>query len=278
MSKFDDVKEPIQNNRYFGALFLLPILGSFILGGVWLKAVVALMGLRALYEFFTVVKAKGLKPIVLLGYAFGLIHYLLFFLGADLISITVNLILITVATLILSVFDRQYSFIDAGVTVLGYIYTIFFFSLIILIYEMPGGNWYVLTIFTISWLTDTVAYFTGRFYGRHKLIPEVSPKKTVEGAAGGLVGGAVGTMLYGLILNLAGQTDLVSPWHFLFMGFIGSIFAQIGDLIASAIKRDCGVKDYPKLIPGHGGILDRFDSVLLAAVSVFLYLTLFLGH
>lgn len=278
MEKFDDVKEPIKNNRYFGALFLIPILGSFILGGIWLKSVVALMGLRALFEYFTVVEARGLKPLKALGYFFGAVHFVLFFLGAELFVIGITMMLVTVTALIASVFKREHSFIDAAVTVMGYIYTIAFFSLIILIYEMPGGNWYVLTIFTISWLTDTMAYFSGRFFGKRKLIPEVSPKKTVEGAIGGLMGGALATMLYGMILHRFGQTHLMNAWHFLAMGFGGSIFAQIGDLIASSIKRDCGVKDYPKLIPGHGGILDRFDSVLMAAVSVFLYLTLFLGQ
>lgn len=278
MDKFDDVKEPIRSNRYFGALFLIPILGSFILGGIWLKTVVALMGLRALYEYFTVVKARGLRPLQAIGYFFGAIHFVLFFLQGELIVISITMMLVTVTSLIASVFLRERSFIDAAVTVMGYIYAIAFFSLILLIYEMPGGNWYVLTIFTISWLTDTMAYFTGRFFGKRKLIPEVSPKKTVEGAVGGLIGGALATMLYGIILHRLGQSQLMAPGHFLAMGFGGSIFAQIGDLIASSIKRDCGVKDYPKLIPGHGGILDRFDSVLMAAVSVFLYLTLFMGH
>lgn len=265
------------NNRYFGALFLIPIILAFILGGIWLKLAVALMGLRALYEYFTVVKARGLKPLEAVGYAFGIIQFGLFMVGSDRMDSSVSIMVVTVITLIIAVFRREHSFIDAAVTVLGYIYTITFFSLIIRIQAMPGGYWYVFTIFTISWLCDTAAYFTGRFFGKHKLIPAVSPKKTVEGAVGGLLGGALGTMAYGLILN-GFAIEVMHPLHFLALGFGGAIFSQIGDLIASSIKRDCGVKDYPKLIPGHGGILDRFDSVLLAAVSVFLYLTIFLGH
>ncbi len=277
MDHFDDVKEPIQNNRYFGALFLIPILLAFILGGIWLKIVVALMGLRAYYEFFHVIKIRGIKPVELTGYAFAVILFAMFLSGrAELKVISVLILLLTVTILIITVFRRDHNFIDAAVTIMGFIYTIAFFSLIILIYEMPRGNFYVFTIFTIAWLCDTAAYFTGRFLGRHKLIPEVSPKKTVEGALGGLLGGALGTMAFGLILIQTGQ-NVIEPIHFLMMGLIGSVFSQIGDLIASSIKRDCGVKDYPKLIPGHGGILDRFDSVLLAAVSVFLYLTIIFG-
>lgn len=278
MNNFDDVKEPIENNRYFGALFLLPILLAFYFGGVWLKIVVALMGLRAYYEYFSVVKAKGIKPVEVTGFVFAVIQFGLFFTGrVELKVISVLILILTVVTLIITVFRRNYNFIDAAVTIMGFIYTVAFFSLIILIYDMPGGNFYVFTIFTISWLCDTAAYFTGRFFGKHKLLPEVSPKKTVEGAVGGLFGGALGTMLFGIILERTGQ-NLISPIHFLIMGLIGAVFAQIGDLIASSIKRDCGVKDYPKLIPGHGGILDRFDSVLLAAVSVFLYLTIIFGQ
>ena len=110
-----------------------------------------------------------------------------------------------------------------------------------------------------------------------RVVPAVV--EIVESAFGvrQIAGGALGTMVFGLILERTGQ-NLMSPIHFLIMGLIGSVFAQIGDLIASSFKRDCGVKDYPKLIPGHGGILDRFDSVLMAAVSVFLYLAIIFGQ
>ena len=277
MDKFADVKQPLQDNRYFGALFLLPIFLAFILGGIWLKVVVAIMGLRAMYEFFTVIKVKGLKPIESVGYMGGSFLFGLFIFGyGDLKILSVMVLLVTVTAMIVSVFQRQYHFVDAAVTIMGFLYTIVFFALILLIYEMAGGRYYILTIFTIAWICDTTAYFTGRFFGKRKLIPAVSPKKTVEGALGGLVGGALATMLFGLALSYTGR-NVMHPLHFLAMGFIGSFFSQIGDLIASSIKRDAGVKDYPKLIPGHGGILDRFDSVLLAAVSVFLYLTIFIG-
>lgn len=277
MDKFADVKQPLQDNRYFGALFLLPILLAFILGGIWLKVVVTIMGLRAMYEFFTVIKVKGLNPIESVGYMGGSFLFALFIFGyGDLKILSVMVLLVTVTAMIVSVFHRQYHFVDAAVTIMGFLYTIVFFALILLIYEMAGGKYYVLTIFTIAWICDTTAYFTGRFLGKRKLIPAVSPKKTVEGAVGGLVGGALATMLFGFALTFTGRV-VMHPLHFLAMGFIGSFFSQIGDLIASSIKRDTGVKDYPKLIPGHGGILDRFDSVLLAAVSVFLYLTIFIG-
>ena len=277
MDKFDDVRQPLSDNRYFGAIFLIPILAAFVLGGIWLQLVVAAMALRALYEYFTVIRKNGLKPLDHMSYSFGIFLYGLFFMGlGELETIALVLVVHAVAVLIVSVFRSEANYIDAAVSILGFVYTIAFFALILLIQAMPGGGFYVLTIFTIAWICDTAAYFTGRFLGKRKLIPEVSPKKTVEGALGGLLGGAIGTMLFGFIVAQLGY-DVMHPLHFLAMGFLGSFFSQIGDLIASSIKRDCGVKDYPKLIPGHGGILDRFDSVLLAAVSVFLYLTIVFG-
>ena len=113
-----------------------------------------------------------------------------------------------------------------------------------------------------------MAYYTGRAFGKHKLIERVSPKKTVEGAVGGLLGGALGAFLLGyVVLPYTG----IEPWKLLIMGFFGAMFGQIGDLAASSIKRYTGEKDYPKLIPGHGGILDRFDSILFVALFVYAF-------
>ena len=277
MDRFEDVKQPLRDNRYFGALFLIPIFLAFIMGGIWLQLVVSIMGLRAMYEFFAVIKVKKIKPIESAGYMGGTFLFGLFILGyGDFRVLSIMILLVTVAVMIISVFRRNYNFMDAAVTIMGFIYTIVFFALILLIYEMAGGKYYILTIFTIAWICDTTAYFTGRFFGKRKLIPAASPKKTVEGAIGGLIGGALATMFFGLALSYTGR-EVMQPLHFLAMGFIGSFFSQIGDLIASSIKREAGVKDYPKLIPGHGGILDRFDSILLAAVSVFIYLIVFIA-
>lgn len=114
-------------------------------------------------------------------------------------------------------------------------------------------------------MTDTFAYFTGRFFGNHKLIPSISPKKTVEGAIGGIIGSIVGCVIFALLFP---QSN-VSLYLGVVIGLLGSLVAQIGDLVASAIKRNCYIKDFGKIIPGHGGILDRFDSILF--VSPFIY-------
>lgn len=149
-------------------------------------------------------------------------------------------------------------------------YTVTAFTSIVYIHDfVPFGNYLYLLVFICAWMTDIFAYFTGRVLGKHKLIPAVSPKKTVEGAIGGVVFCIGGVLLYGFILEKffisEGQANyIVLAISALFM----SVISQVGDLIMSVIKRHYGIKDYGKLLPGHGGILDRFDSVM--AVSLML--------
>jgi len=131
-------------------------------------------------------------------------------------------------------------------------------------------------VFIFSWITDTGAYFTGKFLGKHKLIPNVSPKKTVEGAVGGVVSTVVFTCLYLALLKHVFKIDNIGGADYLgvsILAIIASILSQLGDLAASVIKRDCNVKDFGTILPGHGGIMDRFDSVIFIAPVVFYYLT-----
>ncbi|MBQ7986493.1 MAG: phosphatidate cytidylyltransferase [Clostridia bacterium] len=127
--------------------------------------------------------------------------------------------------------------------------------------------------FIIAWATDTGAYFTGYFLGKHKLAPEMSPKKTIEGAIGGIIIAMIATVVYGLILY--GNFYVYGMIKYAIVGGLGSIVAQVGDLVASCIKRDFGKKDYGTLLPGHGGLMDRFDSVLFAAPYVFFMIVYF---
>lgn len=130
----------------------------------------------------------------------------------------------------------------------------------------------VLLPFVCAWLTDTGAYFTGTFIGKHKLVPQISPKKTVEGAIGGTLLSIIGCVLYIVILciSMADGLPRVSVMlKFASLGLVGAIVSQLGDLIASCIKRDCDKKDYGSILPGHGGLMDRFDSVIFVAPVVY---------
>jgi phosphatidate cytidylyltransferase len=128
------------------------------------------------------------------------------------------------------------------------------------------GKYFYLLVFVGAWVSDTFAYLCGRLFGKHKLIPEVSPKKTVEGAIGGVVFAGLAFVLYALVIKNFFDAS-VAPNYLVMMiaGMIIAVISQIGDLIASVIKRRFGIKDYGWIFPGHGGVLDRFDSVLLTA-------------
>lgn len=127
---------------------------------------------------------------------------------------------------------------------------------------MNLGRFYILIPFVMAFLSDTGAYFAGRAFGRHKLAPVISPKKTVEGVLGGVLGAVVGMLLYALIVQL-GFHHRVNYIFAVIYGIVGSLGAVFGDLCFSVIKRQTGIKDYGNLIPGHGGILDRFDSMMV---------------
>ena len=149
------------------------------------------------------------------------------------------------------------------------------FCFIYLTRELEHGVYLVWLIFISSWICDTCAYLAGMAFGKHKLAPILSPKKSVEGAVGGVVGSAaVGALFAALLLAPAsGRTDVI--WPVALIGAVGAVISQVGDLAASAIKRNHGIKDYGKLIPGHGGVMDRFDSVLFTAPVIY-YLSVLL--
>ncbi len=150
-------------------------------------------------------------------------------------------------------------------------YIVISFSALGILRVLPFGHWNLILVFVGAFTSDVFAFLVGMTIGRHKLIPEISPKKTVEGAIGGIVFATLGFLLYGFILS---KTVGLTPNYIALAptGLIVAVVSQIGDLIASFIKRERGVKDYGNILPGHGGILDRFDSVL-AVSSVLMIIT-----
>ena len=165
------------------------------------------------------------------------------------------------------------SVISAVLAIFGFMtwFVALFMSVIMLLYH-KYGLYGILPVFVCAWGTDTCAYFAGCFLGKHKLIERVSPKKTIEGAIGGAVGSTLLCLLYAWILMLIEPVAISGVRFYLLfavMGLISSVLAQLGDLAASALKRDCGIKDFGTVFPGHGGILDRFDSVIFIAPFVY---------
>ncbi len=138
------------------------------------------------------------------------------------------------------------------------------FASILMLRDLPHGQFLYLLVFIGAWVTDGAAYFIGRAFGKHKLIPDVSPKKTVEGAIGGSIFCALSFLVYGLVVAHFSDST-VNSVEIIIAGLIISVISQFGDLIASLIKRHYGIKDYGKIFPGHGGVMDRFDSIISIA-------------
>ncbi len=173
--------------------------------------------------------------------------------------------------LTVSLFSHGHFDIEKASTVfLTLFYIIGGYSALVFLRDLPGvGKYVYLLAFVGAWFTDIFAYFTGRFLGRHKLIPDISPKKTVEGSIGGIVFCVIAYLVYGLVLQMMFG---LKP-NYIVLGVVAvfiSFVSQVGDLTLSAIKRKYGIKDFGKIMPGHGGLLDRFDSVIPVALLLFL--------
>jgi phosphatidate cytidylyltransferase len=137
-----------------------------------------------------------------------------------------------------------------------------------------GRNWVYLAMLT-TFANDTSAYFVGRARGKHKLTPAISPAKTWEGAIGGLVGAILAAVVIATVLKLisvkVGAPFVFRYWQIMLLGFLVGLFAQLGDLIESLLKRNMGVKESGNLLPGHGGVLDRFDSLIFVGAVIYYY-------
>ncbi len=172
--------------------------------------------------------------------------------------------------------SEQFGLEDLSMTVAGVVYIPFLLSFLAPIRAMPNGGYFIWCVVIGAIGTDTAAYFVGVTLGKHKLLPRISPKKTMEGAIGGVVG-CTGAML-GMWWLLPGTVQADIHWvHFIVLGLMCGVVSQLGDWSASAIKRSVGIKDFGRLMPGHGGMMDRVDSILFVAPVVFLYLKIVMG-
>ena len=273
--------------RIISAIIMIVLGGVLIyFGGIYLGAAVFICSVIGLFEFYRAFKGKGYKPVQIIGYLYTLLIPMAAYLklehaldipvaGTNLFPVFQLLVMLVLLTLTV-VAHNKVSPMDCAVTLMGAFYVPFLFSFFVLIRNMEDDG---LALFIIGILgavaADTVALITGLLWGKKKLIPAISPKKTVAGSIGSVVGSTVAVTIYGLILHYTNaMTYPVSVLHFAVLGLLMGVSSQIGDLSASAIKRYCGIKDFGKLIPGHGGILDRFDSMLFNLPIVYCYIQL----
>lgn len=247
---------------------LAPLLIFIYLGGLPLRIFTIALSFLGLYEFYNALRKKDIKVMPLIGYGLLLVYYII---NNDFELMFYIIVLAIIISLMIPIINTKYSFIDVATTFLGFIYVAILFSFITLVNGKIGGEYLVWLIFIGSWLSDTLAYYSGKYLGNKKLCPEISPNKTIAGSIGGLFGSIIGCGFFGVIFS--GNIPEIAVIHYFLIGALCGIMGQFGDLVASSIKRNVGLKDFSNLIPGHGGILDRFDSILFNGVVVFYYIT-----
>ena len=241
-------------------------------GTIVFPIVMAVLSVIAAYEMLACVGLKKNVAVSIPAYLFAAgVPLIPWFCGESAIPLifaaAVVLLIFIFATNVFSRGKLDYTISASAFTGIFYI-GVTFASIVLL--RLTGKYLYLLT-FIGPWTSDVFAYLTGRLLGKHKLIPEVSPKKTVEGSIGGIIFAAGAFALYAFIIKRFFDPSLTPNYAVLAIsGAIVSVISQIGDLAASVIKRRFGVKDYGWLFPGHGGVMDRFDSVLLTAPVLYI--------
>ncbi|MFC1937244.1 phosphatidate cytidylyltransferase [Chloroflexota bacterium] len=240
----------------------------------WFTLLVAIWGVLAAFEFYRMVAAAKVSPLTY----FGMLWVLLLILSPHFNPEFRTPLLLTSAVVTSIIWlllrrDKREAFASWAWTIAGILYIGWLLSHMTALRGLDDGRNWVCFVFVITLVSDTTAYFAGRALGRHRLAPQVSPGKTWEGAIAGIFSAIIFSFLFIMATPLRlplsyGQTIL--------LGFLVSVFGQVGDLAESLLKRDMGVKDSGRMIPGHGGVLDRLDSIIFAGLVVHYYVVYFI--
>lgn len=260
------------SKRVITALIAAPIITACVYyGGIPFLALVLILAIASINEFYNLMKAKDFHPAYWVGNFFTIFFIVFAYYGlkkswepAHSAILTGSALVTMIATLYLKQRPKE-AIVDIAVTLLGMIYIGWFFSYFLFIRALTDHGAYLMFMMATIWALDVVAFLVGRRFGKHKLFPSVSPKKSIEGAVAGFIVCLIAAVIFG---HYAGF-DLA---HSLVLGGIIGIVAQLSDLVESLIKRDAGVKDSSHIMPGHGGVLDRMDSFIFAAPVVYYYL------
>ncbi|HBN82932.1 MAG TPA: phosphatidate cytidylyltransferase [Clostridiales bacterium] len=269
--------------RIISSVVALAILFLAMFAPVWVFLIgVTFVALIAVIEYFSSVRSKEYKmspwPILISVLSavplWVSMLYPLHTLGVNKDAcIVVWIILTVVACTSACVFSNmKYHFADVAISIFGLLYILLPLSLIVRIRSEQHGFYLIWLVFLGAWITDISAYFTGTFFGTRKILPKISAKKTVEGFVGGILGCILAIVIYGIWMQTKG-VSIHWAWYLLLGAALGFV-SQVGDWFASCIKRYLDIKDFGKIMPGHGGILDRFDSVLYVTPMVYMFIIL----
>lgn len=258
-----------------GIVLVILALVLIITGGDVLFLASLFISYIGMYELYRVFKMEREMP-ALIGYLTATIYYinLRFTFVPDMMMLVLGCLVLLMSVYVFTY--PKYKTEQIMAAFFGVFYMAIMFSFVYRTREITAGAYIVWLIFLCSWGCDTCAYCVGKLFGKHKMTPVLSPKKTIEGAVGGVLGTALLTMLYAFIFKNAMQIDTSGMIVLAVISMVGALISMVGDLAASAIKRNYDVKDYGHLIPGHGGILDRFDSVIFTAPIIYYLATTFM--
>lgn len=261
-----------------GIVLVIAALITILTGGYFLAAVLMVLSLIGYHELMKACKIceeKRPNGLMIIGSVGIVIYYLLMVFTTDRTYLFLAIVMILVAFMFLYVLTfPKYHAEQVMSALFNVIYAPVMLSCIYLVRSLPYGEYSVWMIFISSWICDTCAYLVGMMFGKHKMSPKLSPKKSIEGAIGGIAGSALVGALYGYFIVAPVMKNPNVTWAFVVISAVGAVISQIGDLAASAIKRNHDIKDYGKLIPGHGGVMDRFDSVIFTAPMIYLLVLL----
>lgn len=262
--------------RIISAAVGIILMGYIINAGGWVYYIsVTILNLIAIYELHNAFKEIDIHTNIISSFISAVILQTAvnFLMDLNFIFIPFSIVLMLIFIFSYSIiYNKENHITDIAFSIFSFVYTTLMFMYLIMTRELPQGAMIVWWVFVATWACDTGAFFVGIKFGRTKLAPNISPHKTVEGSIGGLVFSAIGSLLFAMIV-----LSQVEPINALFLGLIVGIFSQIGDLSASLIKRFCHIKDFSHIIPGHGGILDRFDSALFSFPVAYYYILIFVG-
>ncbi len=276
-----------------GVVLLGAAAGLIALQGWYLRGAILLMMLISFHEMFGAFKAKGMQAVRWPGFLFGVLAFVsvsfeseLAWLGES--PVLVALMLCAMLGIICVVLKGKPDFDAIVATVFPMLYPGLFYVFFMQLQNLSGRGVPTLALIMailMSAMNDTFALFVGKACGKRKLIPGISPNKTVAGSVAGILTSAVFAVAIPLVFHIIdvkvngaeGAAQLAPIWTFAIFGVIAGVISQLGDLTASLIKRYCGIKDYGKLFPGHGGMMDRLDAILFSAAACYIFFAL-MGH
>lgn len=236
-------------------------------GGLILNLAALIVTIIGLFEFYNAFHNKKIYPVNWIGYLGTVLYYIGIFNKLPQVYFSFAMFVVLFASLMVHLFSSKDRLYSISVTWFGLVYITFTLSHILLLNQVDN-NFFIWYIFIIAWGSDTFAYLVGRWIGKRKLT-EISPNKTVEGSIGGVIGAVALSYLYAYFFKF--DFSMIA----IFLGLFGSIISQSGDLIASKIKRIVEIKDFGNLFPGHGGVMDRFDSIIVTAPVVYYFVQLY---